>query len=355
MEVPYRCLVPADSVSFIIGKGGATIRQMSEMCGATLSILKDGEAPATLADKIVIIAGSTQAKDAACREVVRKLRQMQGVTDMEPGVFVIIIPQISVPVVIGTKGAQIKAIMEKSGAEINVGREAIIGMPDQPISINGTVDQVVMAVSGVNSVLQDMMDRGKLKETDFRKVDPSAPAMAPSPMAPVAPVAPTMATPAPSGDHTMPTRSQPGGPGGPGGHGGHGGYGNGAAQQPMSMSGANGTNGSHGSQVPSSGHSGGNAGNAGMGNSEEAFFSALQASGINSAELTILLPSDLLHNVLVPRGIMSEVAQRSGSRIDVGDEGPAKMLQVTLHGQMVGNAMAALLLQEQVLQFQQMH
>ena len=48
--------------------------------------------------------------------------------------------------------------------------QAIIGMPDQPISINGTVDQagsavtirlnscrpqVVMAVSGVNSVLQD--------------------------------------------------------------------------------------------------------------------------------------------------------------------------------------------------------
>ena len=78
-QVPYRCLVPADSVSFIIGKGGATIRhhkqknfrhvatadtlgtapdrQMSESCGATLSILKDGEAPATLADKIVIISG----------------------------------------------------------------------------------------------------------------------------------------------------------------------------------------------------------------------------------------------------------------------------------------------------------
>mmetsp|Transcript_6277 Transcript_6277/g.12919 ORF Transcript_6277/g.12919 Transcript_6277/m.12919 type:complete len:125 (-) Transcript_6277:23-397(-) len=124
----------------------------------------------------------------------------------------------------------------------------------------------------------------------------------------------------------------------------------------MSMSGANGTNGSNGSQVPpSSGHSGGNPGNAGMGNSEEAFFSALQASGINSAELTLLLPSELLHNVLVPRGIMSEVAQRSGSRIDVGEEGPAKMLQVTLHGQMVGNAMAALLLQEKVLEFQQMH
>ena len=32
-------------------------------------------------------------------QIVKKLRQMQGVTDYEPGVFVIIIPQISAPVV----------------------------------------------------------------------------------------------------------------------------------------------------------------------------------------------------------------------------------------------------------------
>ncbi|CAK9110223.1 unnamed protein product [Durusdinium trenchii] len=296
---------------------------------------QEGEAPATLADKIVIIAGSVHAKDAACREVIYKLRQMQGVKDLEPGVFVIIIPQISVPVVIGTKGAQIKAIMEKSGAEINVGREAIIGMPDQPISINGTVDQVVLAVSGVNSVLQDMMDRGKLKESDFRKIDiGAAPMTADTAMA------------------SWPSSS------------GHGGHGNAPTQQNgtqntsvASVSGSGGTNGSGlggggATSMPSFPGAEGDVG--GMGKSEQAFFSALQASGINSAELTILLPSELLHTVLVPRGIMSEVAQRSGSRIDVGAEGPAKMLQVTLHGQMVGNAMAALLLQEKVLQWQSM-
>ena len=69
---------------------------------------------------------------------------------------------------IGTKGAQIKAIMEKSGVKPTFiarsgvrgrnqrgtrgekqvskggGRwQAIMGMPDQPISINGTVEQAV--------------------------------------------------------------------------------------------------------------------------------------------------------------------------------------------------------------------
>mmetsp|Transcript_104654 Transcript_104654/g.233695 ORF Transcript_104654/g.233695 Transcript_104654/m.233695 type:complete len:99 (-) Transcript_104654:31-327(-) len=92
----------------------------------------------------------------------------------------------------------------------------------------------------------------------------------------------------------------------------------------------------------------------GMGNNERAFVSALQASGVNSAQLTVLLPQNLLQNILIPRGIMTEIAQRAGIKMDLGNEGPAGMRAVTLSGPMVGNAMASLYLQEKVLQFQQM-
>merc|ERR1740117_29269 len=140
-----------------------------------MTISKEEDAPATLADKIVSIAGLVHAKDNALGQIVKKLRQMQGVSDHEPGVFVIIIPQVSAPVIIGSKGAQIKSIMEQSGAEINVGREVIIGMNDMPISINGTHDQVGSAVSKLNGVLQDMVDRGKLNESDFVYRNPDEP------------------------------------------------------------------------------------------------------------------------------------------------------------------------------------
>merc|ERR550514_980180 len=93
----------------------------------------------------------------------------------------------------------------------------------------------------------------------------------------------------------------------------------------------------------------------GMGGSNErAFLSALQASGVNSAQLTLLLPQNLLQNILIPRGFMAEIAQRSGSKMDLGNEGPAGMRQVTLSGSMVANALASLYLQEKVLQFSQM-
>lgn len=87
---------------------------------------------------------------------------------------------------------------------------------------------------------------------------------------------------------------------------------------------------------------------------ERAFMQALQASGINSARLTLLLPVALVQNILVPRGFMGEIAQRSGVKIDLGPEGPAGMLQVSLSGSMVSNSLAALMLQEKTLQFQQM-
>eukprot|EP00448_Togula_jolla_P034235 CAMPEP_0170632150 /NCGR_PEP_ID=MMETSP0224-20130122/35130_1 /TAXON_ID=285029 /ORGANISM="Togula jolla, Strain CCCM 725" /LENGTH=92 /DNA_ID=CAMNT_0010960755 /DNA_START=1 /DNA_END=279 /DNA_ORIENTATION=+ len=89
-------------------------------------------------------------------------------------------------------------------------------------------------------------------------------------------------------------------------------------------------------------------------NNERAFVTALQASGINSAALTLLLPMNLV-NVLVSNGLMAEIAQRSGAKIDLGNEGPSGMRQVTLSGTMVANALASLYLQEKAIQFQQMH
>merc|ERR1740123_1669838 len=95
---------------------------------------------------------------------------------------------------------------------------------------------------------------------------------------------------------------------------------------------------------------------SGIGNSpnERAFMNALQASGINNAQLTLLIPQALVQSILIPRGIMAEIAQRSGSQIDLGVESPPGMRQVTVSGTMVSNALASLVLQEKVIQFQQM-
>eukprot|EP00811_Abedinium_folium_P020152 NODE_29123_length_455_cov_7.289634.p1 GENE.NODE_29123_length_455_cov_7.289634~~NODE_29123_length_455_cov_7.289634.p1 ORF type:complete len:135 (-),score=46.41 NODE_29123_length_455_cov_7.289634:50-454(-) len=90
----------------------------------------------------------------------------------------------------------------------------------------------------------------------------------------------------------------------------------------------------------------------GAGGGERAFFAALRASGVGTAQLTLLLPQALVHDVFVPQGIMGDVAVRSGSKIDLGREGPSGTQQVVLNGSMVSNALASLYLQEKVVQAQ---
>lgn len=60
--------------------------------------------------------------------------------------------------------------MEGSGADIDMGRETIIGMPDNPMVLNGMWEQVVAAVKLSNAVLQELVDRQRLGEDDFRYI-----------------------------------------------------------------------------------------------------------------------------------------------------------------------------------------
>eukprot|EP00929_Paragymnodinium_shiwhaense_P016304 TRINITY_DN12457_c0_g1_i1.p1 TRINITY_DN12457_c0_g1~~TRINITY_DN12457_c0_g1_i1.p1 ORF type:complete len:664 (+),score=137.20 TRINITY_DN12457_c0_g1_i1:90-2081(+) len=166
--VPWRALLPLDAVAEVCGPNNATLRDICSSSGAGIDVSGEGETPATLSDKICTLSGLVEQKETACRRIVDCLRRIQEVADQEPGVFVVIVPSSAAPAVIGTKGSQIKEIIELSGAEISVGKENIIGMNDQPIGITGTGGQVVSAVSKINAICQDLADRGRLQPGDFK-------------------------------------------------------------------------------------------------------------------------------------------------------------------------------------------
>jgi len=166
--VPWRALLPVDALPNFTLNNGLGLKEICEETGASIEISGEGDTPSTLSDKIATISGAIEQKEAACRRVVDKLRNVQDVADQEPGVFVIIVPTLAAPMVVGQRGSQIKEVIELSGAEISVGKENILGMVDQPIGITGTGGQVVSAVSKINAILQDCADRGKLQPSDFR-------------------------------------------------------------------------------------------------------------------------------------------------------------------------------------------
>ncbi|CAE7217789.1 FUBP3 [Symbiodinium sp. CCMP2592] len=85
-------------------------------------------------------------------------------------------PSCAIGAVIGTKGAKISEIMAESGTDIDVGRECITGMPDNPVVLKGQRSQIVRAAVLANDVLQDLADKGRVNADDFRYIPGRTPA-----------------------------------------------------------------------------------------------------------------------------------------------------------------------------------
>jgi len=164
-RIPWRLLIPPGSVDTVIGTdGGLSLAQKS---GAKVTVSTSEEAPVTLSDKIVKIEGSVGEQEEVLGHIVAELFEFQGTLEDEDGLCVFVMPTSAVGAVIGAKGSKISEIMSESGAEIDVGRECIIGMPDNPVVLRGRPRQIVRAAVLCNAVLQDLADKGRVQADDF--------------------------------------------------------------------------------------------------------------------------------------------------------------------------------------------
>jgi len=89
----------------------------------------------------------------------------------------------------------------------------------------------------------------------------------------------------------------------------------------------------------------------GMGASDAMFRQALAMGGGGSqTQLHLLLPQDMIQRALIPNGHLADIAARCQIRIDLGADMPPNLRQVTLHGSVAANSMAAYFLQQTCLQ-----
>ena len=159
--VPCLCLVPADAAGLIVGRGGEGLRRFRES-GGDVTVLPAAEAPPTLADRVVTVTGTALQKERTCRSLITRLRQAQRVRPGEEAVFVAVVPGSSVSTIVGDRGAQIREVAEKSGAEVIVSRECIHGTSHWPVSITGDIDSVVAAATHIDAIVQRLADAGGL-------------------------------------------------------------------------------------------------------------------------------------------------------------------------------------------------
>jgi len=147
-----RCLAPSHAVDLLIGFDGEGAAEVLQKTGAQISVLDEEDVPESLSDQIVVIEGDLQGQVLACRCVVETLFQVQGLSDKEQGLFVMLVPTPHYDAV----AEKASALSEQTGADLILEEDEIEGLEDHPLQIVGPVLECTTAVYRVLRVLQDV-------------------------------------------------------------------------------------------------------------------------------------------------------------------------------------------------------
>ena len=168
--VPYRCLIPPDAAGALIGRGAVLLRSLASETNVKCSILRSEDNPPGLKDRIIVLNGTQKEKDLGIKWVLGQMRGA-GRGESSKTTFVFMLPSEAASPVIGTRGSVVYDISNKTGTEIDVMKERIAGTNDRAVTIRGTAEGIVQAISRIHSIVQGMHDQGKLLKKDFAYCD----------------------------------------------------------------------------------------------------------------------------------------------------------------------------------------
>jgi hypothetical protein len=165
--VPYRCLIPPDAVGSIVGRNAVLLRSLVEETGVEVQVLRSEENPRALDDRIVVLNGPQKSKDDGLLWLLSKLREHFRKRSDESITFVAIVPSLAVPSIVGSRGAYVREMTNKSRAEINIGKDDIRGTSDTAVTLKGRSSHICEAMMLIHNVIQDLHLRGRLRAVDF--------------------------------------------------------------------------------------------------------------------------------------------------------------------------------------------
>lgn len=183
-----RLLLDWHHVGCVIGKGGATVRQIREDSGCQLNII----APAPNApspqqiDRICTIKGSIEQETKAIYLIAQTIaaraaeRRRSGADSGERGrsnsnadaadgstAIKLLVHRAAVGAVIGKGGASIRDLQASTGARIQVSSEALGNSTDKTVTISGTPEVLETAVRRVLTMLAESPLRSGTKTVHF--------------------------------------------------------------------------------------------------------------------------------------------------------------------------------------------
>jgi len=175
VDFPLRILVSSDMVGAIIGRGGATIRNITQESRARVDVHRKME-PATSGqlgqlEKAITVYGQPENCSAACKRILEVMEEEAKNVGKEQEICLKILAHNNlIGRIIGKQGATIKKIMEDTNTKITVSSISDISSfnLERVISIRGSIPNISKAESEVSTKLRAAY------ETDLQAMAPQS-------------------------------------------------------------------------------------------------------------------------------------------------------------------------------------
>ncbi|XP_059986777.1 RNA-binding protein Nova-2 isoform X2 [Lagenorhynchus albirostris] len=196
-EYFLKVLIPSYAAGSIIGKGGQTIVQLQKETGATIKLSKSKDFYPGTTERVCLVQGTAEALNAVHSFIAEKVREIpQAMTKPEvvnilqpqttmnpdrakqviptsprtatkssprsslslwlPTQAKLIVPNSTAGLIIGKGGATVKAVMEQSGAWVQLSQKPEgINLQERVVTVSGEPEQVHKAVSAIVQKVQE--------------------------------------------------------------------------------------------------------------------------------------------------------------------------------------------------------
>ncbi|KAJ1106753.1 hypothetical protein NDU88_004153 [Pleurodeles waltl] len=171
-EYFLKVLIPSYAAGSIIGKGGQTIVQLQKETGASIKLSKSKDFYPGTTERVCLIQGTAEALNAVHSFIAEKVREipqsvvkpesmnlLQPQTTMNPDrakQAKLIVPNSTAGLIIGKGGATVKAVMEQSGAWVQLSQKPEgINLQERVVTISGEPEQIHKAVDIIVQKIQE--------------------------------------------------------------------------------------------------------------------------------------------------------------------------------------------------------
>ncbi|XP_067875138.1 RNA-binding protein Nova-1-like isoform X2 [Heterodontus francisci] len=186
-EFFLKVLIPSYAAGSIIGKGGQTIVQLQKETGATIKLSKSKDFYPGTTERVCLIQGPVEALNAVHDFIAEKVREMpqnigktEPVNILQPQTNVnpdrvkqakLIVPNSTAGLIIGKGGATVKAVMEQSGAWVQLSQKPEgINLQERVVTVSGEAEQNRKAVELIVQKIQEDPQSGSCLNISYANI-----------------------------------------------------------------------------------------------------------------------------------------------------------------------------------------